>query len=87
MSIPQRQAYEFEDDTPSLVELGSDARRQSSDLGGDYDPEAATALLGQFLDESIEDPEADWADFLEFARAIDEDRGSGRKLFEKYLTE
>ena len=87
MSIPQRHADESEDDTPLLVDLGSGAKRRSSDLSSDYDPEAAIALLRQFLDEPSADPDADWADFLAFARAIDEDRGSGRKLFEKYLTE
>ena len=87
MSIPRRHTYEPEDDTPLPIEFGSEVKRRSSDLGGDYDPEAAIALLGKFLDEPSEDPEADWAEFLEFAKAIDEDRGSGRKLFERYLPE
>ncbi len=70
-----------------MVRLEPGAKQQPADLGDDYDPEAAIALLRQFSDEPSEDPEADWAEFLAFARAIDEDRGSGRKLFDKFLPE
>jgi hypothetical protein len=87
MSIPQRHTDESDDRFPILIELEPGAKQQLADLGNDYDPEAAVALLCQFMDKPSEDPEADWAEFLAFARAIDEDRGSGRKLFEKYLTE
>lgn len=87
MSIPQRHADECEERYPALVGPGSGAQRRAAHLGDNYDPEAAIALLRQFSEEPSEDPEADWAEFLAFARAIDEDRGSGRKLFEKYLPE
>jgi hypothetical protein len=87
MSIPQRNADESDDDFPALVGLEPGAKRQVTNLGDEYDPEAAIALLRQFREEPSEDPEADWAEFLEFARAIDEDRLPGQKLFEKYYAE
>jgi hypothetical protein len=87
MSIPQRHADEPDGVYPTLVEFEPSAKQQPADLGDDYDPEAAIALLWQFSDEPSEDPEADWAEFLAFARAIDEDRGSGRKLFDQLLSE
>ena len=87
MSIPRRHVNESGADIPTLVELEPGAKRLPTDLGGDHDPEAAIALLRQFADQPSDDPVADWAEILAFARAIDENRGSGRKLFEKYLTE
>jgi hypothetical protein len=87
MSIPQRQSDEADDDFPALVEIEPAAKPQSAYLRDDYDPEALIAQLREWRDEPSEDPEADWADFLEFARGIDEARAPGHKLFEKYYTE
>ena len=67
MSIPQRQKNESEESFPTLVEPGSGAKRQLGGPGDDYDPEAAVALLRQFMDKPSEDPEADWAEILAFA--------------------
>jgi hypothetical protein len=86
MSNPQHHANQL-DDFPASVQFEPESKPQRSYLRDDYDPEALIALLRQWRDEPSEDPEVAWAEFLELAKAIDEDRAPGRKLFEEYYAE
>jgi hypothetical protein len=81
MSLPQHHAIQS-GDFPASVQSEPESTPQRSYLRDDYDPEALIALLRELREEPSQDPEADWAEFLEFAKAIDEDRAPGRKLSE-----
>lgn len=78
MSVPRRKLAHPEAGIPTLVPVpppaASTLSREPSCLRDDYDPEQLIALLRHFRGDPTEDPEQRWAEFLEFARAIDEDR-------------
>lgn len=85
MSIPKRHADDREHEAPLFFEVEPAQRPSSTGSSHSYSPESAIALLRSF-EESSEDPEADRADFLALARAIDEDRFPGSHLFKKYVS-
>lgn len=86
MSIPQRKSDPLKDDVPLLIPLDP-MPASGSFLDDDYDPAAAIALLMSFLEDTSGDPAREWAEFLEFARGIDENREPGQRLFDAYLCE
>lgn len=87
MTVPQRKFEVSEDETPVLVRIEPRPSSGNSFPRDDYDPEKLIALLRHFRDDPSEDPEQQRADFLALARAIDEDRPPGMRLFDDYLCE
>lgn len=91
MSVPKRKVDRRQEEPPTLVPVppasASTPTREPSYLRDDYDPEKLIALLRHFRDDPTEDPEQQRADFLALARAIDEDRPPGMRLFDDYLCE
>jgi hypothetical protein len=91
MSVPQCKFDDTREELQARVSVPPDASATPSSgpscLHDDYDPEVVIATLRQFREELSEDPEADWVEFLEFARAIDQDRPPGMRHFDQYLME
>jgi hypothetical protein len=89
MSVPRRKVDRSEEEIPTLVPVppaaSSSASSGPSYLRDDYDPEKLIALLRHFRDDPTEDPEQQWKEFLELARAIDEDRPPGMRHFDQIL--
>jgi hypothetical protein len=87
MTVPQRKFNSPEDEPPVLVRIEPGLSSGNSYPRDDYDPQKLVALLRHFRDDPTEEPEQQWAEFLKLARAIDEDRPPGLRLFDKYLCE
>ena len=87
MSVPQPKFDPSEDEAPVLLRIEPKPFTGNLYPREDYDPEKLIALLRHFRDDPTEDPEQQRVDFLALARAIDEDRPPGMRLFDDYLCE